>query len=205
MTGSAEISMESLTRLVLDNFWPGIKLNKGSYVGGSRCTNAINGSNNCEEKTKTKGAYPDIPIILENGNIHVEIDEHEHKHYPMSCELARYDTVHNGTETNDQGQLYPSVFLRFNPHKVSGKEEIPLEVRLRVLIQCVRNEIDSFQKLIDIPSHPDDPPPVVHVQYLFYDDDNVHIHCLTEKNNILFGYLGFSQLCEHETLSNHES
>jgi hypothetical protein len=82
---------------------------------------------------KAKGAYPDIPIVLQDRVVIIEIDEHRHQFYNELCELARYDTLQFGT-----GHLLPTKVFRFNPHDTPNIK-LDFQAKLKVLIQRVRN------------------------------------------------------------------
>ena len=129
-----------------------MRLNKNQFVGGTACKDQINGS--CSDE-KTKGAYPDIPLVWKDRYGIIEVDENRHNFYEQSCELARYDTIQFGTD-----QLKPTKFFRFNPHKTNDIPFTLLE-KVKVLIQSVRNYFKAEL-------NPD--LPVAYVEYLFYGE-----------------------------------
>ena len=75
------------------------------------CKDQVVGSCN---KENTEGAYPDIPIVLQDRVAIIEVDENNY--FDASCEvLARYDILQFGT-----GRLVPTKIFRFNPHDSSS-------------------------------------------------------------------------------------
>ncbi|KAJ3122138.1 hypothetical protein HK100_012118 [Physocladia obscura] len=105
---------------------------------------------------KAKGAYPDIPIVLQDRVAIIEIDENRHQYYDTSCELARYDVLQFGTAT-----LLATKVFRFNPHD-SLTVKFEFEVKL---LQRVRNYVN--QEL-------DEEVPVAAVEWLYYDEGSKH-------------------------------
>jgi hypothetical protein len=123
------------------------------FLGGSGCKNRIDGSYFPGEKTK--GCYPDIPILTKSKLLNVEVDENRHQFYNMLCELARYDSLMYG-----QDELRNTTCIRFNPHDCEGMT-LPFVDRVRVLLQSIRNEMN-----VDVI---DDTPKLI-VKYFFYGD-----------------------------------
>jgi hypothetical protein len=134
----------------------GIRFNKGSFLGGNTCTTQIDGTCNTEN---TKGAYPDLPIVLPDRIAIVETDENRHQYYDKSCELARYDTLQFGHKT-----LLPSKIFRFNPHD-TATIKLDFTAKLKVLVQRVRNYL-----LEELEA---DAAPVASVEWLFYGEVSI--------------------------------
>lgn len=134
-------SFQSLAHFYGEN----VLLNSNKYLGGIACKDQINGP--CSSD-KTKGAYPDISLVWKDRYAFVEIDENRHNNYDKSCELARYETVHYGTETTK-----PSRFFRFNPHSNDNTNYTILD-KIKVLIQSLRNyfNIDLNPDVVFVPS-----------------------------------------------------
>ena len=128
------LSIEVLTSRVLMYFFgEGIKFNFGTLIGGTSCSKQVDGNRDCNG-LKTKGAYVDIPLILEDRVIYIEVDENSHRYYDVTCELARYDTLSYGT--NQSGKHVD--IIRFNPHQTSSVK-VDLTPRLKCLVQLIRN------------------------------------------------------------------
>ena len=141
-------------------------------IGGPSCKEALDGSGDCEERTK--GAYIDIPIVLPDRLICGKVDENQHRYYQVACELARYDTLAYGTQpinivptdavpSPTQGRA--TIVIRLNPHDTRTMKVSFID-RVRVFIQMFRN-------LMTQPLSADDRIGA-HVYYLFYGEGNVH-------------------------------
>ena len=138
-------------------FGNGLKFSK-SYLGGTGCSRQVDGSSDCAEKTK--GAYPDIPILLNDRLVIIEVDENRHQHYEVSCELARYDTLQFSSN-----HLLPTTCIRFNPH-LTTTNKLRFEDRVKTLVQVVRNRL--------LANLGKDEVPVMSVMYLFYGEVSVY-------------------------------
>ena len=77
------------------SFGDAMESNYRKQIGGVYCKENIDGKDDCDDKTKA--AYVDIPIVLQDRVIFSEVDENQHRYYDVS-ELARYDTLTFGTE-----------------------------------------------------------------------------------------------------------
>ena len=124
-------------------------------LGGKAFRKQIDGT--CVADTeKTKGAYPDVMIENANSSMVVEIDEHRHDGYNVSCELRRYDTLLLGRDSQT-----PMLVVRFNPHN-TGTVKTPFVEILKVLIQYLRTEFahDKHQNEVVKTT----------VQYMFYGE-----------------------------------
>jgi len=171
---STEVSIEALIKLCLYHFFGDhIKSNFNSMIGGQSCKDALDGSGDCEEKTK--GAYIDIPIVLPDRLICGEVDENQHRYYQVACELARYDTLAYGATSLElvptlenpfptQGRA--TIVIRLNPHDITDSMVVPFIERVRVFIQMFRN-------LMTQPLSENDRIGAT-VHYLFYGEGNVH-------------------------------
>jgi len=105
--------------------------------------------------------YIDFLIFVrdENGKIKgiifLEVDEHQHDRYEVSCELRRMADV--SRTLTMEGNTFPVVFLRYNPHQyeVDGlKVKKPLGQRERELATCIES-MQFTQPFL--------------VRYMFYD------------------------------------
>ncbi|KAJ3010752.1 UNVERIFIED_CONTAM: hypothetical protein HDU68_001998 [Siphonaria sp. JEL0065] len=135
-------------------FGEGIRFNKGTLLGGTACKDQVDGACNDE---KTKGAYPDIPLVLNDRVAIVEVDENRHQYYNQSCELARYDTLQFGT-----GWLLPTRVFRFNPHDTATLR-FDFTSKL-MLIQRVRNYLNEELEI--------GAAPVASVEWLYYGQES---------------------------------
>ncbi|KAJ3253191.1 hypothetical protein HDU77_004681 [Chytriomyces hyalinus] len=89
------MSFEALVLQTVCHFFrEGVWLNKGTFLGGTACKDQLDSA--CNDK-RTKGAYPDIPLISTDCVAVVEVDENQHQYYNQTCELARYGTLQFGT------------------------------------------------------------------------------------------------------------
>lgn len=89
------------------------------------------------------------------GIVFLEVDEYQHSHYDVSCELRRMTDVHRSLIM--EGNTIPITFVRYNPHafKVDDKtKRTLLKVREERLVQFLNEMI--FDKDFQ-------------VSYLFYD------------------------------------
>lgn len=90
-----------------------------------------------------------------NGVVFLEVDEYQHSHYEVSCELRRMSDVHRSLIM--EGNTIPIAFVRYNPHafKVDAEtKRTPLKVREERLVKFL-NEM-TFDKDFQ-------------VSYLYYD------------------------------------
>ncbi|KAJ3410506.1 hypothetical protein HDV05_003696 [Chytridiales sp. JEL 0842] len=171
--------MEALVlKTVCHFFGDGVRFNKGTFLGGASCKEQIDGK--CDN-AKTKGAYPDIPLVLEDRVVIVEIDESRHQFYNESCELARYDTLQFGTK-----HLLPTKVFRFNPHDTSTIK-LDFQAKLKVLIQRVRNYLTStLEETI----------PVASVEWLYYGEGSKQKEFAKHASNTIRILPDINDLCE---------
>jgi hypothetical protein len=159
---SDAVSFEALTLQALCHFFgQGLKFSK-AYLGGTGCSRQVDGSQACAENTK--GAYPDIPTLLNDRVINIEVDENRHQFYDVSCELARYDTLQFGSD-----KLRPTICIRFNPHVVATCQVL-FEDRIKILIQIFRNALHAELDENEVPVMP--------VRYLFYGQVSLSLFLL---------------------------
>ena len=88
-----------------------------------------------ESNDTVAGAIPDIPIVLPDRILFVEVDEHAHTYYNPDCEIKRYDRVHYGTKSDAHAEVLPKRSLRLNVHGTKGlenNEDTKLLERLKV-------------------------------------------------------------------------
>ena len=94
----------------------------------------------CGETNKTL-VRVDFVIYREWGSVLVEVDEHQHEHYPVSCEAARMLNIFG--EQLKQGRAGKIHVIRFNPDEYSEggvKQKTPLKDRLATLLQTIERE-----------------------------------------------------------------
>ena len=94
----------------------------------------------CGEANKTL-ARVDFVIYREWGSVLVEVDEHQHAHYPVSCEAARMLNIFG--EQLKQGRAGKIHVIRFNPDEYSEggvKQKTLLKDRLATLLQTIERE-----------------------------------------------------------------
>ena len=94
----------------------------------------------CGEANKTL-ARVDFVIYREWGSVLVEVDEHQHEHYPVSCEAARMLNIFG--EQLKQGRAGKIHVIRFNPDEYSEggvKQKTLLKDRLATLLQTIEHE-----------------------------------------------------------------
>ena len=109
--------------------------------------------NFCGEGNK-KLARIDFVIYREWGSVLLEVDEHQHEHYGISCDAARMLDIF--AEQMKQGLAGKFHFVRFNPDafKEDGrKQKVLMRDRLAALMETVGTE----------------PQKQYSVTYLFYD------------------------------------
>ncbi|KAJ3379111.1 hypothetical protein HDU80_002587 [Chytriomyces hyalinus] len=137
LSGTSQMSLEALVlQTVCHFFGEGVRLNKGTFLGGTACKDQLDSACNDE---RTKGAYPDIPLISTDR---------------VAIELAQYDTLQFGTAV-----LLPTRVFRFNPHDTATLK-FEFSSKLKVLVQQVRNYLNEELEV--------DAAPVASVQWLFY-------------------------------------
>jgi len=160
--------MEAIVFQTVSHFFgDGIKINSRRFLGGGSCAQQVDGSRECEDRTK--GAYSDIPLVLPCGSvIFVEVDENCHVNYDPSCELARYDTLRFGADIELNKDVY---VLRFNPHNT---DEITFSLldRLKVLIERLYRLMEMESVAVKDPAAIG----VLQVQFMFYSKDSPHMH-----------------------------
>ena len=155
-------------------FGDAIESNYRHQIGGIYCKKNIDGSGDCHDKTKA--AYVDIPIVLQDRVIFNEVDENQHRYYDFSCELAGYDTLMFGTE-----KIRDTFINRFNPHDTS-EMTVPFIDRVRVFIQTIRNQMTS--------SLSEEEKISASVSYLFYGSNTVHQQS-SQNATMTFGVLPY--------------
>lgn len=103
---------------------------------------------------------PDFLLRLPSHNIHVEVDEYQHTHNTIECELSRTVDVFTGTG------CVPSVFIRFNTDGFRSKfcpsGIVATEARYRFL----KTLLDGY---INEPLA----TPMITLSFLFYSDTRV--------------------------------
>ena len=157
---SSDVSIEGLVKHCLRHFFgDAMESNYRKQIGGVYCKDSIDGEDDCQDKTKA--AYVDIPIVLQDRVIFSEVDENQHRYYDVSCELARYDTLTFGTE-----QLRATFINRFNPHN-TPEVTVPFIDRVKAFIQTIRNQLRC-------PLLSEDEKVSASVSYLFYGSGSVH-------------------------------
>jgi hypothetical protein len=110
----------------------------------------------CGEGNK-KSARLDFVIYREYGVCILEVDEDQHRHYPIECEVARMTDIF--AEQVKAGRLDNVKVVRFNPDafRESGKlTRVPMKERHERLLQAIMT------------------PPANHfsITYLYYDQSS---------------------------------
>ena len=95
----------------------------------------------------------DFTIYRERGSVVVEADEHQHAHYPVSCEAARMVNIFG--EQMKQGRAGTLHIVRFNPGPYSDYCE-PQKTLLKDRMAALKRTIDN------------EPALQYNVTYLFY-------------------------------------
>ena len=104
-----------------------------------------------------KRARLDFVLYREWGVCVLEVDEEQHKHYPIECETARMTDIFG--EHVKAGRFDKICIIRFNPDafKASGKPaKVPLKARYDSLREAIMKE----------------PAKQFSIQYLFYDQSS---------------------------------
>ena len=94
----------------------------------------------CGEANKTL-ARVDFVIYRVWGSVLVEVDEHQHEHYPVSCEAARMLNIFG--EQMKQGRAGKIHVIRFNPDEYSEgvvEQKTLLKHRLATLLETIERE-----------------------------------------------------------------
>ena len=94
----------------------------------------------CGEAEK-RLARVDFVIYREWGSVLLEVDEHAHDSYPVSCEAARMLNVF--AEQMKQGRAGKYHFIRFNPDTYledGAVQKRLLKDRLAALLQTIEHE-----------------------------------------------------------------
>ncbi len=145
----------------------------GSYMREKRVDFRCNGSNmNCN------WANIDFIVGVKGGVVFLEVDEHQHKDYMISCETRRMTTVHESCMLDPAQPLaqMPLVFLRYNPHafRVDGElvriSKVNREKKMAVYLQNMSLDSRCAGEL--------------QIQYAFYDkssDSNIPLICSDEE------------------------
>lgn len=89
------------------------------------------------------------------GYVFLEVDEHQHKGYNLSCELRRMSDVIR--TLNLEGNTLPIIFLRYNPHDFTVDN-----VKQKVLLRDKEAKLVDYLRKIDF----EEPFSVI---YMFYD------------------------------------
>jgi hypothetical protein len=102
-------------------------------------------------------------VHISNGIMFfIENDEHQHDHYPVSCEIRRM--INTKSVLIQEGNNMPLVFIRYNPdayHVDNQVRKIKKEDRIKRLVQLIQT----------ISQHPINCPPLS-IYYLFYNMKN---------------------------------
>jgi hypothetical protein len=101
---------------------------------------------------------PDFVIDNIYRKIIIEVDEHQHRHYPPECEITRMKQIFQ-----DYGGT-PIFFIRYNPDDYknkNGRKVVASEVQANTLINYVKNTMST--------AIPDGEIPMLSVVYMFYD------------------------------------
>ena len=106
----------------------------------------------CGEANK-KFARVDFTVYREWGTVVVEVDEHQHSYYPVSCEAARMLNIFG--EQMKQGLAGKIHIVRFNPDAYCDNGE-PQKTLLRDRMAALKRVIDG------------EPALQYSVTYLFY-------------------------------------
>ena len=114
---------------------------------------------------KNNDSYSRIDFVIEHtdtngtfGIIFLEVDEHEHKFYALSCEVSRMSKIIEILTI--QGNTLPIQFIRYNPHEFKQDNETcrtTQKQRHATLIDTIY--ITTFTKQLS-------------VKYLFYTNYN---------------------------------
>ena len=94
----------------------------------------------CGEANKTL-ARVDFVIYREWGSVLLEVDEHQHSHYAVTCEAARMLDIFG--QQMRQGRAGKFHFIRFNPDKYEENgvvQQTLLRDRLALMLQTVEQE-----------------------------------------------------------------
>ena len=118
-------------------FGQALLAHRSAYFSGPMCANNVQGSSSSECKTEVNRTFIDLTIIELNYIIHLEVDEHRHDPYEVSCEIARYDRM----VYSQNGILKKVIIIRFNPHDTEDIK-ISFIIKLKSLLQILRNIID---------------------------------------------------------------
>jgi hypothetical protein len=107
------------------------------------------------------GTYARIDFtIISNGVvIFLEVDEDQHAHYGVNCDVKRMNDVYSALVVD--GNTLPVVFIHYNPHafKVDGVTEMTkTKKRHPILINTIRSIINRSAELNPLS-----------IMYLFYD------------------------------------
>ncbi|KAJ3241954.1 hypothetical protein HDU78_001555 [Chytriomyces hyalinus] len=97
-------------------FREGVRLNKGTFLGGTACKDQLDSACN-DERTK--------------------VDKNRHQFYDKTCELAQYDMLQFETAV-----FLPTRVFQFNPHDTATLW-FELSSKLKVLVQQVRNYLNE--------------------------------------------------------------
>ena len=123
-----------------------------------------------DAERKILWARLDFVLYKEDHIIILSVDEFQHKHIEVLCEVARMSKV--VCSIRQSGDIRRILWLRFNPDSftVDGEtKRVPMKLREKTLAKC----IDSSKKLLENSSN-------VSIYYLYYD-------CFSNSDNILTG------------------
>lgn len=96
--------------------------------------------NFCGEANKTL-ARVDFVVYRDWGTVLLEVDEHQHEHYPVSCEAARMLNIFG--EQMKQGRAGKFHVIRWNPDAYSEggqAQKTPIKDRLATLLLAIQQE-----------------------------------------------------------------
>ena len=164
---------------VKNNYKNHIKIHSTEYIRNCKQEEvkvqkllSTNDINHTREHTITYGCVNDInntnsrvDFVIEHtdindkfGLIFLEVDEHQHNGYPISCDVSRMAKIIESLMID--GNIVPIRFLRYNPHCYSInniKQKINQVQRHDKLIECIKTV--EFNTSFS-------------VMYLFYDMEN---------------------------------
>lgn len=104
-------------------------------------------------------ARADFVVLLGGKVIVLEVDEHQHQGYGVSCDVARMANLYEAWAL--EGNMLPVRIIRYNPHafQVDGKAaKVKRSVREARLLEAVR----------DASKRPGDG---LQIQYMYFDMD----------------------------------
>ena len=112
----------------------------------------------CWEDTFARGDF----VMVEKGSVLLnEVDENQHEHYGILCEVARMTKIHTAFAV--EGNTLPVGIIRYNPHafRVDGQlRKVSMKDRLAKLVEVIKNWEAG-------------PDGSLQIQYMYYDCHNV--------------------------------